>query len=224
MVENSSIERSPICIWESHFRTCAMCYGKRNCCKSLPFPPKHKVFYVEPSFEDWNQLEMNIWNVRHSGKLVRLIVDKEIPSSILWAASYDSHNLIQINVDLRKQYYPWVTNLAHAAERCGLYFIVMVYPIVPEFTKTKQVLEVIDSMRMIPYCQIMLKFADFKNSGRLATDTHLNVNGKAISKTLVCERRHNRWKCTDSYKQAFLDIIRNYADGQQMKVEICERW
>lgn len=179
------------------------------------------VLYVDDDFQDWSNLEIDIWELRQQGQYIRLIVDKPIPYSILWAISYDANNFIQINVNMFKPFDKWVPNLAHAAERCGLFFVLTLHPIVPEFVKAYQVIEILDTIRMMPHCLVMLKFAEFNNSGRLSNRKHLNLNGKVISKEHVYEYKKHQWKCTEWYVTNFMSIIQSYAISQQMNVQIC---
>lgn len=213
------VKRSPAYSHETKFKTCELCYGHRGCCNY--FDVKHHVMYVPVDYVDWNDLEIKIWEYRQQGHFIRLVIDRDIPSSILWAISYDHRNLLQVNIDLYQEYLSWIPNLAHAAERCGLYFVFVLHPIVPEFIKVSNVLHVIDSIRSIPHCSIMLKFAEFKNSGRLSTNTHININGKVIAKDAVKQYKPGVWGCTETFKHEFYRLVQEYAVPQHINVSVC---
>ena len=220
----TQITRIPYCKYQSKFQTCELCYGHKNCCKSYYTSGNdHTILIVNKTFEKFQELEESIKEIRLQGKLVRLIVEKNIPDSLLWAVSYDPRNLLQINVDMRNplDQLIWTTNLAHASERCGIFFVYMVYPIIPNYIQTYHVLSVIDTIRSIPHCVVMLKFAVFKNTGRLSSKEYINVNRRILSKKYVCELKPGEWGCTEDFKQYFYHKIESYCKFQYLNVEVC---
>lgn len=202
------IHRSPLGA-TANFNTCNLCYGKKSCCKD--FGVKHDVLYVNSNFDDWSNLEIKIWACRSKGHYVRLVVDKNIPSSILWASAYDQNNILQINIDLFSNLEPWIPNLAYAADRCGLYFVLMVYPIIPGITKISSIIQRIDPIRAIPHCLIMLKFAEFLSKDSPST---------ALIKSKINHMLDNG-NCTPEYKLHVHDTIQRYAVPQNLIVEVC---
>ena len=174
-MKQKEIIRTPICSKQTKFKSCELCYGHKNCCKQ--FDTKHKVIYVPSDYSDWNDLEIQIWNYRQQDCFIRLVIDGNIPLSILWAASYDHRNVLQMNIDLHNPPEDWIANLAHASERCGLFFVIMLHPIIPGVIKVQNVLQVIDSIRSIPHCLIMLRFAEYLNNNELSNNEYMNVNG-----------------------------------------------
>ena len=221
--EHKDIKRMPITRHLCQFRSCELCNSfnrPRNCCYDLY---DYSVIYVPEGNINWNELEIQIWEQRQSGKPLRLIIDQNIPTSILWAASYSADNVLQINVNMTKPIdsMEWITILAHAAERCGLYFMLMVYPIIPKVVKVKDVLSVIDTVRALPYCKIKLRFAEFTNPKVPQSDTYVNVNGVAMSKTLMHRNKVGRWKCSLNYQREFLSLIQAYTDSHKLIVDIC---
>ena len=220
----TQIVRVPSCSYVSRFQTCELCYGHKNCCKShYASNTDHTILIVDKSFTDWKNLEDSISQIRTQGKLVRLIIEKAVPDSVIWAISYDHRNLLQLNVDIRcpLNQLEWSTNLAHMAERCGVFFVYMVYPIIPNYIQPYHVLSVIDTIRSIPHCVVMLKFALFKNNGKLASEDCINVNGHLVSKEYVYEVRPGKWDCTDVFKHNFFEKIQLYSRYQYLDVDIC---
>ena len=218
----TQIPRVPAYNQQSKFQTCELCYGRKNCCKCIYASGKtHKIKVVDKDFENWDKLEEDIIHIRAQGNIIRLITEKDIPDKILWAIAYDHRNLLQINADISTADLGWTANLAHASERCGIFFVFMVYPILPGHTQTYHVLTLIDAIRSIPHCVVMLRFAVFKNSGKLSSDTDLNVNGQVISKEYIYEIKSGIWRCTDMFKQKFFNKIKAYAEFQPMAVDVC---
>ena len=224
MIKLEQVTRIPLCKYITEFKSCTLCYEHSNCCTD-PFlcEEDHTVLVVSSDFEDWDKLETTVSSIRARGKFIRLIVEKDIPDSILWAISYDHRNVLQINVNIQNplDQLTWTTNLAHASERCGLFFVFLIYPILPGVTQTYHVLSMMDTIRSIPYCLVMLKFALFNNDGKLSTDTYLNVNSKVVSKEFIQEIRPGVWNCTESFKKDFFHKIQIYARFQRMSVEVC---
>lgn len=215
--------RAPLSSKLTHFQSCELCYGKENCCTNAYATGDDQVVLVAGTeFTDWDGLSQSIQDARNQGKYTRLIVDQPVPDDILWAASYDHRNVLQINVDIQQdmEQLIWTTNLAHAAERCGLFFVFMVYPILPGRIHPHHVLMIIDTIRSIPHCVVMLRFALFKDTGQLSSDEYLYVNGAAVPKECL-SKVGDYWSCTDEYKHSFMSKIFPYTRFRRIDTMIC---
>lgn len=214
-------------------KTCKLC--TENCdCNGKPFvhisdsqkgsgsDDIYKIIYLSAEIEhDWDEVESMIWQLDEQKALLRLITDVDIPQKILWAASYDAKNILQINVDMLHygKVAHWVRKLVFNADKCGVYSVLFIHPIIPDVVKTYQVLELMHDMRNHKYVHFDLKFGEFEGINEI--DGYLNFNGKPVSNRYLVKNSQGLWQCTEEYLNLFLKKIQIYTEARNISVAIC---
>ena len=108
---------------------------------------------------DWTRLEQSIWEYYKQGVFLTLITDRELPERIVWAASYSENNILQINLNISVQNFPWVQKLIHLSNNCGL-FTQVCFKSVTTQIKVHQVIDTLDRIYNSGSYEVIL---DFKN-------------------------------------------------------------
>ena len=214
-------------------KTCKLCTENQDCNgKQFIHVPDlqegsgnsdvYKIIYLSADVEhDWDEIESMIWQLDEQKALLRLITDVNIPQKILWAASYNANNVFQVNVDML--YYlknsSWRRQLVFNADKCGMYCVLFVHPIIPDVVRTYDVLDLIHDMRNHKYIHFDLKFGEF--DGIDEVDGYLNFNGKPVSSRYLTRNSQGFWQCTEEYLNLFLDKVQIYTGVRNISVAIC---
>lgn len=181
----------------------------------------YRVLYVSSLDCDWVAIEAQIWNLENKGLLLRLIIDRDIPDRVLWAASYSAKNIFQVNInmiDLEKNL-SWIQRLVSLAGNCGLYSVLFLYPIIPGLVKSYDVLEVIDNFRNAGYHHITLKFGEITNCDEV--DGYLNFGGTPVSTRYLTQTSQGTWECTKEYLKLFTEKIQVYTIPRKVSISVC---
>lgn len=197
------------------------CSGKRYVSQdSSETSEFYRVIYVPKYYDDWESLEAQIWELSDKKVYLRLIIDRDIPKEILWAASYSEKNIFQININMIDfdNNIEWVQNLVALSGNCGLYMVLFLYPIVPDLVKTYHVIDILDMFRNVVHFHTTLKFSEISNINEV--DGYLNFNGSPVSTSYLI-KTENGWKCNPEYLKSFLDIVNLYAIPRKISVSIC---
>lgn len=219
---------------EVECKTCKLC--TENCdCNGKPFvhipdsqegsgnSDVYKIIYLSSGVEhDWDEIEGMIWQLDEQKELLRLIIDVPIPQKVLWAASYNARNILQINVDMLhygERAANWIRQLVFNADKCGVYSVLFIHPIIPDVVRTYQVLDIIHELRNHKYVQFDLKFGEFE--GIEEVDGYLNFNGKPISSKYLIKNSQGFWQCTEEYLDLFLNKVQIYTVARNIPVVIC---
>lgn len=220
--------RKPCCSGVD-WKRCKLCSQFEDCVGNSFIPAeiedldteKTRLIRVINEFEDWESIEQQLWRLSAQGTIVRLVTDVELPKEIIWAASYSEKNIIQINFDMtqRKKGMKWIDKTMSIANRCGVYCVLCFHPIVPGYTMTYQVIEVIDQCKSHGYFHVNLKFCEITGNV-IESDGWLNFNGHVIPVKYM-EKTSDGWECTQEYKQLFLSKIQLFTKPKKLSVSVC---
>ena len=145
-----------------------------------------------------------IRNIEDSGKLLRLEISNEVDKEIIWAASYHAKNVLVIKADVFRTL-DWISIVANTAKRCGFYFILKIYPIVPKHSNIVKVLQVLEAI--VPaHFEVEVEFARF------------NKVPIGYSQSYY-EKVDNGWECSEGFKLNYLETLRFYLDNYSIKVK-----
>lgn len=214
-------------------KTCKLCTENQDCNgKQFIHVPDlqegsgnndvYKIIYLSADVEhNWDEIESMIWQLDEQKALLRLITDVNIPQKILWAASYNANNVFQVNVDMLHylKNSSWIRQLVFNADKCGMYCVLFVHPIIPDVVRTYDVLDLIHDMRNHKYIHFDLKFGEF--DGIDEVDGYLNFNGKPVSSRYLTRNSQGFWQCTEEYLNLFLDKVQIYTGARNISVAIC---
>ena len=114
---------------------------------------------VEKDDYDWTILEQTIWDYYKQGVFLTLITNRELPERIVWAASYSENNILQINLSISVQNFPWVQKLIHLASNCGL-FTQVYFKSINTQIKVHRIIDTLDRIYNSGAYEVVL---DFKN-------------------------------------------------------------
>lgn len=212
--------------------TCRLC-TENNDCNGNPFvhfpdsqgsgkSDVYKIIHLSDEVEhDWEEVEDLIWQLDAEKALMRLIIDVDIPQKILWAASYNAKNVIQINVNMLKYSADlgWVREIVFNANKCGAYVVLFIHPIIPDVVKTYDVLNLIHDMRNHSHVHFNLKFGEFEGIEEI--DGYLNFNGHPVSSEYLVKNSQGRWQCTEEYLQLFTERLKIYTDARKVSIAVC---
>lgn len=178
-----------------------------------------EVIYISQE-QNWEETIAKIWELHDKGKLLRLVINTEIPKEVLWAASYSEKNIFQVNINMVELDHniDWIRRLVFMSGNCGLYVVLFLYPIIPDLVKTYHVIDVIDMFRNVVQFHVNLKFGVFTEVQE--TEGYINFNGIPVS-TQYLKKSEEEWKCTSLYLKNFLDIVNLYAIPRKISVGIC---
>lgn len=220
--------RKPLCYKRTKWEHCKLCSSYVDCSgkayariedtADLDFM---RTIYVSSVFSDWDTLESQIWKAQDDGVFVRLLTDVDLPKEIVWALSYSEKNILQINfntANLNKNIV-WTNSLVALADRCGLYCMICMCPIVPGIVKTYHIISVLDRLRGNGYFHVSLKFWEIHEE-LIECDGWLNFNGAPLSVAYL-ERTPNGWKCTEKFKQDFMSIVQIFSTPRKISVTSC---
>lgn len=214
-------------------KTCKLCTENQDC-KGKQFvqvpdsqvesgnDDVYKIIYLSEGVEhDWDEIENMIWQLDEQKALLRLITDINIPQRILWDASYNAQNIFQINVDMLhyQRVASWVRQLVFESDKCGVYCVLFVHPIVPDVVRTYDVLDLMHDMRNHKHVHFDLKFGEFEDIDEV--DGYLNFNGKPVSSKYLTKNPQGLWQCTEEYLNLFLSKIQIYTEARNISVAIC---
>lgn len=217
---------------EVNCKTCKLC--TENCdCNGKIFvrvpdsqvesgTDEYKIIYLSSEVEhNWEEIEDMVWQLDDEKALLRLITDVEIPQKILWAASYNAKNILQINVDMLhySKSANWIRQLVFNADKCGVYCVLFVYPIIPDVVRTYDVLDLIHDLRNHRYVHFDLKFGEFEGIDEV--EGYLNFNGKPVSSKYLTRNPQRLWQCTEEYLNLFLSKVQIYTGARNISVAIC---
>lgn len=216
------------CFTEVDWIKCKLCKQFEDCSGNsfATFDSKEsnkvvRVIQVSEDFSDWENLEQKIWELSKQNMIVRLVTDRNLPKEIIWAASYSDKNMIQINLDMMKldSEISWVDEIMSIANRCGLYCVLCLHPIVPGVVHTYQVLEVINRIMRKGCFHVNLKFCEILGKP-VETDDWINFNGNAVPKKYLVKTQYG-WKCSLEYKNKFLEKILLFTCLRKISLDIC---
>ena len=219
--------RKPLCCRKVKWEHCKLCSEYNDCSGKLYVDIEDnssdfmRSVYVSSLFSDWENLENQIWGAHHNGAIVRLITDVDLPKEIVWALSYSEKNILQLNLNMAhlNRNIGWIDSLVSLANRCGLYCVICMHPIIPEVTRTFHVISVLDRLRGYGCFHVSLKFWEIHE--RLTeSDGWLNFNGVPVDIKYL-ERTQDGWKCNDSFKQNFYHMIKAFSVPHKLSVSLC---
>lgn len=220
------IQRHPVYSrfsWEK----CCLCSSNVDCSGRKFSRLSSKVLkscvsvYVSKKFNNWKHLENQLWKLGTQGVPLRLITEVNLPKEVVWAASYSSDNVVQINLNMMEynNEIKWVDNLMSVLNRCGVYCVLCLNPIVPGVVKTYHVVELLARLRNHGKFHVNLKFCRvqgelFKSSG------WINFNGNPIPEKWMVNHQ-GVWECTPEFQHQFLEKVQLYSLPKKLSVSIC---
>lgn len=216
------VDTSVIC-----YESCKLCDSfidcQGNCLESFDSIDNldcYRVLFVSKDFENWGELVEIIWSLDVLGVLLRLITDTELPQEVLWAASYNCKNILQINLDMTQAENDmnWVRKLMGWSNSCGLFSVIFLYPIIPTIVRTYQVVDVMDSLRNYGCHHFSLKFS--KLSGCKSFDDGVCFHGKLIPLKYLTSSECF-WECSSRFMEEFMEKINIYSIPRKISVSIC---
>lgn len=188
------------------------------CCTNI----NQMVIDVPKDCDNWRELEGTIWNAQSQSRTIRLVVHDKVPEDILFAASYSDKNVTQVNINMTQlsSYYSWLDKLMSLANRCGMWVVLYLHPIVPEIVTASQVVGLIDRFRIFGQYHINLQFCELPSSVEEAAPGFINFQGYALpTKYLV--RTEDGWKCSERFISQFLSDVKVYTSLCKISVHAC---
>ena len=219
--------RKPLCS-EIEWDKCKLCSQLEDCSGNSyvsvddsPQLEMAKIIRVSSDFEDWKNLEQQIWQLGAQGEVLRLVTDTSLPKEIIWATSYSDKNIIQANINMlsTKTEIPWIDKLMSIANRCGVYCVLCLHPIVPGIVRTYHVIDIIDRIMRKGQFHITLKFCEIHGT-IIEHNGWLNFNGHPLS-TRYMEKTNDGWVCSDEYIQKFLKKLELFLVTKKLSVTVC---
>lgn len=216
--QNVSYENCRLCTETSdcqgneHLRACELLYNKKEV---------YRVLYISTKDYDWGEIESTIWRLEKEGLLLRLIIDRDIPDRVLWAASYSAKNIFQVNINMINLdvNINWIQRLIALAGNCGVYSVLFLYPIIPGIVKSYTVLDVIDNFKNVGCHHVTLKFGEIINCNE--SNGYLNFNGIPVPTQYLIQTPQGTWRCTPEYLKLFLEKVQIYTIPRKISVSIC---
>ena len=180
-----------------------------------------ETMYVPFGFTEWHSLEQSIWNCHGSHKVLRLITEVELPKNIIWATSYSEKNILQINLNLlrAKHNIDWIDQMMNLADRCGIYVVLHMHPVVPEVIKTCHVIQIIDRVSGKGCFHANINFLSFHKKVAESPE-YINFNGIPVKKEYLVETIDG-WTCSKEFKERFLSILKMYTVPKHISISAC---
>ena len=213
------MNRVPVPIQKSKFFSCSLCYRNNDCYGNF-YGGEHVLIIHRARKDSISDTIQKIQQAQHQGRVIRLIINGVVPEELIWAASYDENNILQLNVLMYSKSFYWVSRMAVVADKCGMYVHLFIFPVVPNTIHTYDVLKVLDLVRMIPYQTVFIQFAKSR-SELLSADGYSNVNGVAVQNEYLQKIHGELWGCSSLFIDEFIEYLNNYAVPRGMKIEVC---
>lgn len=204
---------------------CKDCSGNTYCSVDTSREDDNKNFRLirvkeEKTEEEWNEICKQIAFVESQGCFIRMVTDVSIPREVLFVLAYSPFNVVQYNLNLSssESYLDGIKESLFLADNCGLYIALMLYPIMPEATKSYDILEFLNSMRCS--CNVIcFKFIEF------SCENHpymgfFNINGNLIPEKYM-EQQSDKFVCSSSFKESFCTIMTRYLNPRKISCSLC---
>lgn len=211
------------------YSSCKLCKSYDDCSGYIYAEPEqslvlnapnihHRKIYIPKYFEDWDGLKMTLRALNLLHVNVRVITDIELPTDIIWALSYSTFNIVQVNVDMvDNKDLGWIGNTFALTDKCGVYSILFLYPLIPTITKTYHVIELIDNFKNL--CNhVSLKFIDLPDLE--VKENHLNFYGTAVPVKYL-QKTKTGYSCNEAYIKKFMEIIKSYTTPRKISISVC---
>ena len=211
------IERCPV-------RKCGKFIGCASCRETRRMFNKKNFVTVSTSHRSSLDTLNSIQRAKQLQQNICLSTEKPIERELVWELAYSPQNILQVNVCMMEpvEKLGWAIELIHLAEICGIVCSLVILPIIPNVTKTENVLRVIDSIKNCNHCTIYLKFSPFVQYKPLVYNKTISVNGISIPKEYVTRYNSYMWKCSNLYMEEFYSIVKFYTDTTKFKVVIIQ--
>lgn len=239
VIRNPIIQRFPIiqrvpifhrkpCCSGVQWAKCRLCSHSEDCAGNKFVSPEntesvglYRLIYIASDFDDWDNLEQSIWSLSNQGVLLRLITDKEMPKEIIWAASYSEKNVVQLNLNMMqfKHEITWIEKLMSIANKCGVYCVLCINPIVPGVTRTYHVIDILDRLQKKGYFHVNLKFCEIPDS-IISCDNWMNFNGYLLPARYM-KHTQSGWECSSEFKQKFMSKIQLFTVPLKISISAC---
>ena len=213
------------------YSPCILCQGNKDCSGYTYLPPedclelkgsktRHRLIYIGKDYENWYELEKQLMVASILKTNIRLVLDREIPSTVLKAAAFSPFNIVQFNVNLLEfaDYVRWVGNGLAICNNCGLYSIVYLNPVIPVVTPSYYIIETLSNLQNLS-SRVILGFAT-ELSSLAETDLGYHFDDKIIPKEYL-EKKENHFICSEVFKEKFLSIVNLYAAPHKISLAIC---
>lgn len=205
-----------------HFQSCNLCHKGVNCC---PHISSHCYLVLIPKdYVYWSKVLVQIQQHQDNNDTIRVITERALPNEVIWTVAYSEKNILQANVNIFQDWeqLKWAIALAHKAERCGVEYVLVIYPVLPLQTKLSQVLQILDAINSCRHCRVMIRFGEFINYGLPIQSGFIKLRGCETPLSLVNQIKGDLWGCTDDFKSQFMEYLKFYADANNVDVHMCE--
>lgn len=215
------VRRRPCCT-PVNWSKCTLCKSSNDCSGNV-YNQKNpvKLITVPVGFSDWEQLETQIWELQHKGYNLRLITDQNMPKEIMWAASFSEKNIVQMNLNLMnmKLELDWVSKLMSLSNRCGVYSVLCLNPIVPGVVRTYHVVDILDRLNGLSHFHTNLKFCEIPEEIPVYNGI-INFNGYLTSIRFM-EKTSQGWKCKSEFIQEFTEKVQLFSEPRKLSLQVC---
>ena len=215
------VRRKPCCNPVS-WSKCILCTGSADCSGNVYNQKSSvKLLNVPVGFSDWEELERQIWKLQHQNYNLRLVTEQVMPKEIMWAASFSEQNIVQMNLNLMrmKSELDWVSQLMSLSNRCGMYSVLCLNPIVPGVVKTYQVINILDRLRGLGHFHTNLKFCEIPSDIPVYNGI-INFNGYLTSIRFL-EKTSQGWKCKPEFIQEFTEKVQLFSEPRKLSLQVC---
>lgn len=222
--------RNPVTSIKTEFEGCTIedcrdCAGNTYCHVSTLRETDENSFRLiriieQQTDEQWEEMCKHITFVRAQGCNIRVVTDVPVPKDVIFQLAYSPFNVIQYNVNLlgSDEEFRAIRGSLTTADNCGLYVVLMVYPIIPEVTRTSDVLEFLNSMGCT--CNTLcFKFIELPAERKPKLHC-FNINGHLLPDKYM-ELQDDKWVCNQYFKENFCTIMMSFLAPRKINCSLC---
>lgn len=222
-----SVSREPVLPLVPYIPKCGLCTEVASCSGMVAQPEQaSEVVFVPESYDDWDTLKQQISVLKDQNVPLRLVMERKVPKRILWMASYSDKNVFQVNVNLLQvskdveKSLAWAERVMILANRCGVYCVVMLHPVVPGVVSSYHAIAAIDRLKGHGLFQTVIRFCEIVGQCERKGE-YLDYNGVGIKASYMVKTTTG-WKCSNYFKSLFMNIVQQYAAPRKLNVSVCE--
>ena len=201
-------QRTPIFMHDNRGSVCRNSLELQGC--TCPFISTDDHIFVSRG-ADWSGVLDRIESNRAAGKTTMLSSSCRVPRTVVWRLSYDASNVISPHV------YPGNTrslsilsDLAVLSDKCGIYLMPVIGPVVPGTTIIYSILQAIDIVHRYANMCIMINFYTDIRGGQ--------ISGCDLTKMVS---RGDIITCSGEYTSKVMEPIRAYCSPRNIRVHEC---
>lgn len=225
------VSRSPISLSNIDFEGCVLCSegcgcnGANYCSASTVRGDNPTDFRLIRIFEGdypdeyWMDIIDSIEFVKQQSCNIRMISDVAIPNEVLFSLGYSPFNVAQYNLNVfDKKSIKGIRESLLTSTNCGIYTSLLLYPIMPEVTKSYDIIELLSSLQYS--CRTLcFRFLELPDE-YVESQGFYNVNGHLVPSKYM-EHVEDKIVCNDYFKENFCTIMTRYMEPRKVSCSLC---